>query len=87
MEPRVEVHTFPDGRLKLIVRFYGSDNNSGNFRTEGNGEYTWCPDLENPKVIAQALEAIDEYNEKNRKKENNKVKSLNDKLIFNSTFR
>jgi hypothetical protein len=87
MEPTVEVSTFPDGRLKVIVRFYCIDNNSGNFRTEGNGEYTWCPNLDEPKVIAQTLEAIDEYNEKNRRKENSKMKNLNDKLIFNSTFR
>ena len=74
LEPRVEVAKFKDGRLKVLLRC----KEGKNFWNEGNGEYTWCPELDTPTILVETLEAIDEYNNRKMKK---KVKQL-----YNSTF-
>jgi NTP pyrophosphatase (non-canonical NTP hydrolase) len=53
---RVEVQRFAHGRLKVLVRF----EKSSNFWCDR--EITWVPKKSEVSLIAETLEAVDEYN-------------------------
>jgi len=63
MEPRIEIKTFPDGRLMVLMRFF----NNTNFRIGENGEATWVPRFGEIEPLYETLQVINEYNEKKRK--------------------
>ena len=52
---RVEVDRFPNGNLKVIVRFEPTSN-------FWKKDLTWCPSLEEVKLLVQTLLSIDTMN-------------------------
>jgi hypothetical protein len=62
MEPIIEVSTFSDGRLMLRVRFTFTSN----VWFSNNEEITWVPTLKEVAVLKEALDAVNEHNEKKK---------------------
>ena len=52
---KVEVKTFSNGNLKVIVRFEPTSN-------FWKKDLTWCPSLEEVKLLVQTLLSIDTMN-------------------------
>ncbi len=52
---KVEVDRFPDGRLKVILRYSKKERNLW----IGNDDVTVCPTLKEPDLVKDALEAAD----------------------------
>jgi len=57
---KVEVEKFPNGNLKVVVRF---EPNSNFWKTD----LTWCPSLKEVELLVQTLVSIDTMNELLRK--------------------
>jgi len=52
---RIEVERFPNGNLKVIVRFEPTSN-------FWKRDLTWCPSFEEVKLLVQTLLSIDTMN-------------------------
>lgn len=63
MNPRIEIQTFSDGRLKVMMRFFESPN----FWIDNNGEATWVPRFEEIEPLVETLCVINAHNEEKRK--------------------
>jgi len=61
---KIEVERFPNGNLKVIVRFEPSSN-------FWKKDLTWCPSLEEVKLLVQTLLSIDTMNRILRKHREN----------------
>ena len=60
----IEVKEFSDGRLKALCRF----RLCSNFRKDGDGSFTYVPTLKEVRILAKALEAINDYNSEKHEK-------------------
>jgi stage V sporulation protein SpoVS len=59
MKPRVEVNSFSNGKLKVVVRFFQASN----FWIHEQGEEaTWVPTFEELEMVDKTLKAINEFN-------------------------
>ena len=63
MEPRIEIQTFSDGRLKVMMRFFKNSN----FWINNNEEATWVPRFEEIEPLVETLCVINAHNEEKRK--------------------
>jgi hypothetical protein len=59
METKYEIDKFPDGRKKLLLRFFLCQSN---FRQDGSDEYTWCPSFDEVEQLRDTLLMTDAYN-------------------------
>ncbi len=59
-----ELGKFPEGRLKLTIRF----RKDSNFWMDNQEEATWVPTLEEVDLLKEALDATDEHNKNKHRK-------------------